>query len=95
MLESNVLSSVPWLRAPLPHLTHRARASAYRRLDGSDTLIEAKVFRGSAGLVDGSHTAVASAGSYKVRFIVGSYDRSGGGVLGANLQIHSFSYVQP
>ena len=82
MLEANALSSVPWVLAPLPRLTRRARASAYRRLDSSDTLIEAKVYRGSAGVVDASHTAVAASGSYKVRFIVGSYDRSGGGALG-------------
>lgn len=64
-------------------------------MDDSGNVIEAMVFRGSAGLITLTFAPVASPGNYKVRFVLGSYDRTGGGALGAILQIHYFSYAEP
>jgi len=57
--------------------------------------VYAKFKRGSTGRFTESLYTITSAGDYFVRFFLGSYDRSGGGGLGARLTVHSFSAAQP
>ena len=56
-------------------------------------LVESKMYRGSS--ITGFEDEISFAGvpgSYFLRFYAASYDRTGGGALGASLSVNSFSF---
>ena len=61
-------------------------------MQGTSTVITQKLFRGKSGTFSGILATIPSTGSYFVRFFLGSYDRTGGTVLGAKLIVNGFSF---
>jgi acetamidase/formamidase len=59
--------------------------------DDSSNLKGCKVYRGNkmAGFTN-DHFNIPSTGNYKLGFFAGSYDRTGGTVLGATLKVKAF-----
>ena len=59
--------------------------------DASSNLKQCKVYRGNAmSEFTSDHFYIPSAGDYKLGFFAGSYDRTGGTVLGATLKVKAF-----
>ena len=56
------------------------------------SVITQKLFRGKSGTFIGTLATIPSTGSYFIRFFLGSYDRTGGTVLGARLIVNGFSF---
>ena len=56
------------------------------------SVITQKLFRGYEGTFSGTLATIPSTGSYFIRFFLGSYDRTGGTVLGATLIVNGFSF---
>ena len=56
------------------------------------SVITQKFFRGNSGTFSGTLATIGSTGSYFIRFFLGSYDRTGGTVLGATLIVNGFSF---
>ena len=59
------------------------------------SVITQKLFRGDSGTFSGTLATIGSTGNYFVRFFLGSYDRTGGTVLGARLIVNGFSFSAP
>jgi len=59
--------------------------------DGSSNIKECKVYRGNKmSSYTSDHFNIPSTGNYKLGFFAGSYDRTGGTVLGATLKVKAF-----
>ena len=60
-------------------------------MQGSSVITQ-KLFRGDSGSFSGNLGTIGTTGSYFIRFFLGSYDRTGGTVLGATLIVNGFSF---